>query len=201
MEEEKAQKKIAETKKRAQEIIALKARNEQALRERLEKANDGGEEIHMNKDRASKQRQDLRIGAAQAQEQLAKEKRDMVLLCRRERQEAEMAIQRQREQNMQHAHECKEAIKAHESAMQRALQQKKLERNEAARRELDQKVLEEEEQRTLAEAQVRKMEQEEAYLIDQLQKTQEAQRLAYDDLEGALNYSIGDKFERPQNKP
>ena len=125
----------------------------------------------------------------------------MVLLCRRERQEAEMAIQRQREQNMQHAHECKEAIKAHESAMQRALQQKKLERNEAARRELDQRVLEEEEQRTLAEAQVRKMEQEEAYLIDQLQKTQEAQRLAYDDLEGALNYSIGDKFERPQNKP
>merc|ERR1712167_332642 len=45
MEEEKAQKKIAETKKRAQEIIALKARNEMANREKLAKAEEQESEI------------------------------------------------------------------------------------------------------------------------------------------------------------
>merc|ERR1712164_79197 len=48
MEEEKAQKKIAETKKRAQEIVALKARNEMVMREKIEKAAEADNEIaHM----------------------------------------------------------------------------------------------------------------------------------------------------------
>lgn len=50
--------------------------------------------------------------------------------------------------------------------------------------------MDEEKQRTLAEAEVRRMEAEEAYLIDQLKSTQEQQRNAYDQLESALNYDI-----------
>jgi len=51
-------------------------------------------------------------------------------------------------------------------------------------------VFNEEKQRALAEAEVRRMEAEEAYLIDQLKATQESQRYAYDDLEKALNYEV-----------
>merc|ERR1712054_705275 len=190
MEEEKAQKKIGETKKRAQEIIALKARNEMANRDKEQKASDADYEIAAAKDRANKQRQDQKLKVSQTQQQLHKAKRDGVLHTRLARQEHEMSIQRQRDADMQHAHQCKEAIKAHETAMQRAQHQRKIQRSEQCKKELDTKVLLEEEQRTLAESQVRRMEAEEAYLIEQLQKTQQAQRMAYDDLEEALNYEI-----------
>merc|ERR1711988_1054276 len=190
MEEEKAQKKIAETKKRAQEIVALKARNEMANRDKMQKADDADYEIACAKERANKQRQDQKMRVTQTQAQLHKAKRDGVLHTRLARQEHEMSIQRQRDADMQHAHQCKEAIKAHETAMQRAQHQRKIQRSEQCKRELDGKVLEEEEQRTMAEAQVRSMEAEEAYLIEQLQRTQDAQRDAYDDLEEALNYEV-----------
>merc|ERR1712023_290716 len=155
MEEEKAQKKISETKKRAQEIIALKARNEMANREKLAKAEEQESEISDAAYRAQKQREDQKMRVKQTQEQLAKQKRDGVLNTRRSRQEHEMTIQRQRDADMQHAHQCKEAIKAHEIAMQRQQHQKRIERSEKCKKELDEKVLEEEQQRTLVEAQVR----------------------------------------------
>merc|ERR1711904_572070 len=56
LEEEKAQRKIQETKKKAQEILALKARNEMAIREKMEKAQSADDEIAHLKDRANKQR-------------------------------------------------------------------------------------------------------------------------------------------------
>jgi len=51
-------------------------------------------------------------------------------------------------------------------------------------------VMDEEKQRTIAEAEVRRMESEEAFLIDRLKATQEEQRTAYDQLESALNYDL-----------
>merc|ERR1712159_677970 len=87
LEEEKAQKKIQETKKRAQEILALKARNEMANREKMHHASDADEEIARAKDRASKQRVDQKLRVQAAQEQVAKQKRDGVLYSRRARQD------------------------------------------------------------------------------------------------------------------
>jgi len=192
MEEEKAQKKILETKKRAQEIIALKARNELANREKMMKQDDADGSISEATSRAAKQRSDQKARVQATQEELLQQKREGVLHTRRARQEHEMSIQRQRDADMQHAHQCKEAIKAHEVAMQRQQHEKRIERSEQCKKELDDKVLEEEQQRTLAEVQVRRMEAEEAYLIEQLQKTQEQQRSAYDSLEQALTYEIGE---------
>merc|ERR1712216_938476 len=61
LEEDKAQKKINETKKKAQEILALKARNEMAIREKMEKASEADNEIAHLKDRAHKQRVDQKV--------------------------------------------------------------------------------------------------------------------------------------------
>ena len=73
--------------------------------------------------------------------------------------------------------------------MQKAAHQKRIEMTEKFQADFDQKVMEEEKQRTIAESEVRRMEAEEAYLIDALKTTQDHQRTAYDDLEAALNYS------------
>ena len=100
-----------------------------------------------------------------------------------------MAIQRQRDQDLRHAQACKDAIKAAELQVQKAAHQKRIEMTEKFQQEFDEKVMEEERQRTIAEAEVRRMEAEEAYLIDNLKSTQDQQRSAYDDLESALNYS------------
>ena len=73
--------------------------------------------------------------------------------------------------------------------MQKAAHQKRIEMTEKLQAEFDRKVTEEEKQRMIAEGEVRRMEAEEAYLIDALKQPQEDQRVAYDDLEAALNYS------------
>merc|ERR1719321_1119505 len=117
-------------------------------------------------------------------------KRDGVLHTRKARQEHEIAIQRQRDNDLRHAQQCREAIKAHETSVQKQQHLKRIQLTEKFQKEFDEKVLEEEKQRTMAESEVRRMEAEEAYLIDQLKATQEAQRHAYDDLETALNYEV-----------
>merc|ERR1711939_959340 len=90
LEEEKAHKKIMETTKRAQEILALKARNQMANQEKMTQAQQADEEISKAKDRAAKQRVDQKLRCKHAQDEVAKHKRDGVLLTRRARQEHEM---------------------------------------------------------------------------------------------------------------
>merc|ERR1711907_306010 len=121
---------------------------------------------------------------------MGKHKRDGVLHARRSRQEHEVVIQRQRDEDLRHAQQCNDAIKAHERAVQQAAHQRRIEITEQFQQEFDNKVMEEEKQRAEAEAEVRRMEAEEAFLIDRLKSTQETQRKAYDELETALNYSI-----------
>merc|ERR1711988_1412345 len=190
LKEEKAQKKISETKKRAEEILALKARNEMANREKMNHAHDHDEDIAAAKDCAAKQRVDQRLRCQHAMDQVSKQKRDGVLHARRARQEHEMVIQRQRDADLRHAQQCKDAIKAHEVAVQQAAHKKRIELTEKFQEEFDNKVMQEERQRTIAEAEVRRMESEEAFLIDRLKATQEEQRTAYDQLESALNYDL-----------
>merc|ERR1711904_366071 len=79
LEEEKAQKKINETKKKAQEILALKARNEMLMREKIDKAAAADGEIEALKMRANKQRQDQRHRTLDAVGAVQKQKRDGVL--------------------------------------------------------------------------------------------------------------------------
>merc|ERR1711998_310198 len=153
-------------------------------------AHDHDEDIAAAKDRANKQRIDQKLRVQHAQEQVAKSKRDGVLHSRRARQKHEMVIQRQRDQDLRHAQQCKDAIKAHEQAVQQAAHQKRIQLTEKFQKEFDEKVMDEERQRTIAEAEVRRMESEEAFLIDRLKATQEEQRTAYDQLESALNYDL-----------
>merc|ERR1712188_28518 len=161
-----------------------------ANQEKMNQAHQADEEISRAKDRAHKQRLVQKLRCQHALEQVAKQKRDGVLHTRRARQEHEMVIQRQRDQDLRHAQQCKDAIKAHELSVQQAAHQKRTELTEKFQKEFDNKVMEEEKQRSLAEAEVRRMEAEEAYLIEQLKSTQEYQRNAYDQLESALNYEI-----------
>ena len=190
LEEEKAQKKIMETKKRAQEILALKARNEMANKEKMNQAHHADEEIARAKDRALQQRNEQKLRCQHAADQVAKQKRDGVLNTRRARQEHEMVIQRQRDADLRHAQQCKDAIKAHELAVQQQAHQKRIELTEKFQHEFDSKVMEEEKERTMAESEVRRMEAEEAALIERLKSTQDDQRNAYDQLETALNYEL-----------
>merc|ERR1711939_952242 len=191
LEEEKAQKKISETKKKAQEILALKARNEMVMREKIEKAAEADNEIAHMRMRTNKQRQDQKHRTANSLGEVQQLKREGVLQTRKARQEHEIAIQKQRDRDLAHAQQCKQAIKAHEIGVQKQQHQKRIELTEKFQHEFDEKVFNEEKQRALAEAEVRRMEAEEAYLIDQLKATQESQRYAYDDLEKALNYEVG----------
>lgn len=60
------------------------------------------------------------------------------------------------------------------------------EKQEKARRQIEEKMMREESQRMEHENMVKKMEQEELELIQRLQNTQLLQKAAYEDLENAL---------------
>lgn len=101
-----------------------------------------------------------------------------------------MVIARQRDQDLAHAQQCKDAIKAHERAVQQQAHQRRIEITEQFQKEFDDKVMDEERMRAEAEQDVRRMEAEEAHLIDRLKSTQETQKKAYDELETALNFKL-----------
>merc|ERR1711959_645488 len=193
-EEDKARKKIEETRKRAAEILALKARNQKAIQEKLQNAGTNDDELEDAKQRALDQRVASKVRCQQAKEAIVKKKRDDVLHVRKERQDHEIVVQRRKDADLEYARQCKDAIKAHELHVQQQAHQKRFEQTEKFQRIFDEKVVWEERERTLAEAEVRVMEQEEAFLIERLKDTQSEQRTAYDALEKALNYSVEEHF-------
>jgi len=114
-------------------------------------------------------------------------KREDVLTTRKERQEHEMKIQRDRDAQLAAAAQSKEMIKEHEKHVHAASHKHRMQKTECFREEFEQKYKEEQLIRIQTEQEVRDMEKREAELIERLRTTQENQRSAYEKLEEVLN--------------
>lgn len=125
VEEQRAAAKIEETRKRAEEILALKARNLKVRADKEISMRASEEEMANMQQRVVQQRESQRQRAQAAYTTVSRKKREDVLTTRKERQEHELAIRRDRE--AQHAAACqsKALIKAHELRMLQNSQQKK----------------------------------------------------------------------------
>jgi len=185
-EEEKAWKKIEETRKRAQEIMELRSANEQkfAAKEQFYKAK--WESIRAaqtqnatNRDRAKAVREATREGllnqrAANAHK--TKAQSQQYLLQKKHLEAAE------RETNIDRGN----LIKQKKEEAKRRLEEDRLAQLEKFREDYEGRTAQEELLRSRTDSLVAKMEKEEMELIQRLQNTQTVQRNAYEELEAAL---------------
>lgn len=185
-EEEKAAKRIAETRKRAQEIHHLRKRNEDF---RLEK-----EQFYSRKNRElARQMEDL-MGSKresekrkqEAAEILARQKRDLREATRGDQIAHERMLAQQRLEERKTALEKKEKVKTEHAVHREKALNEKSKLIEDNRKAYESRLAEELKVQGRKEKELQKLATMELELIEKLQKKQLEQRGAYEELEIAL---------------
>mmetsp|Transcript_92799 Transcript_92799/g.199001 ORF Transcript_92799/g.199001 Transcript_92799/m.199001 type:complete len:265 (+) Transcript_92799:109-903(+) len=185
-EEEKAWKKIEETRKRASEIVDLRQQNEKkfAAKEQFYKAKwesirSAQQQNMESREKARAIRDQTRsglMGQKQANAQTTKEQSHQIEIQKKEREAAE------RQANVDRTN----YLKARKEEAKRKLEEDRLSQLEKFREDYEARTAQEELLRARTDALVAKMEKEEMELIQRLQNTQTVQRNAYEELEAAL---------------
>mmetsp|Transcript_6067 Transcript_6067/g.19321 ORF Transcript_6067/g.19321 Transcript_6067/m.19321 type:complete len:330 (-) Transcript_6067:33-1022(-) len=185
-EEERAQKRIGETRKRARELASVKAerlkreRAKQAERERQRKQEEeAARRLREQRERAAQRRLQARTLAHKSKRQQWEEQQ-------RVRAQREEEVKRQQEQQEEEKRRRREEVRR---SMETAKMRREREEQDQRRRlwEQYQRRMESERKRLAeAEALIVGMEEEEQQLIERLKRAQEKQRVAYADLEMAL---------------
>jgi hypothetical protein len=185
-EEEKAWKKIEETRKRASEIMELRNANEQkfAAKEQFYKAKwesirEAQKQNGANREKAKAVREATRGGLLEQRQENAqktKNQSQQYLLQKKQREASE------RQANIERGN----LIKQKKDEAKRRLEEDRLAQLEKFREDYEARTSQEEMLRTRTDALVAKMEREEMELIQRLQNTQSVQRNAYEELEAAL---------------
>lgn len=188
-EEEKAWKKIDETRKRAQGVTDRRAQNEQKFAEKEEFYKDKWNSIRQaqdqnahNRDRAKASREATKqglINARVANANRTKQQSQEYMLQKREREA------QQRQANAERSN----AVKTSKEEAKRRLEEEKLAQMERYREDYETRTAQEELLRSRTDAMVAQMEKEEMEIIQRLQNTQSLQRSAYEELETALGHS------------
>merc|ERR1719382_1703561 len=185
-EEEKAWKKIEETRKRSQEIMELRKQNEQkfAAKEHFYKAKwesirAAQAQNQSQRDKAKAIREQTRQGLLEQKSQNAKTAKEQSKVHHMQKKERET---QERMANMERS----AYLKARREEANKKLEEKRLAQIEKYREDYEARTAQEELLRQRTDALVAKMEKEEMELIQRLQNTQTIQRNAYEELEMAL---------------
>lgn len=185
-EEEKARKKIRETESKTKEIIDLRRRGEEKRHAR--EAEDARKEALEQelRARAVKEREDNQRRLQLVQRDILEQKANAGVA---QKQEREMHKQLIKQEQMEAAAET--AARADRVRKELQASERRRARSEGARLELgranfEEKLAREDEQRRANLQHISRMENEEAELIQRLQRSQERHRIAFAQLEDAL---------------
>jgi len=188
-EEEKAWKKIEETRKRAHEITDLRVQNEHKSAAKEEFYKNKWDSIkaaqsqnHENREKSRAVREAARNGLMEARHSNAvrsKQQSHQILHRKKEREAQERLANLERG----------DMIKQKKEEAKRRMEDERLAALERSREDYEQRAAQEDLLRSRTEALVSNMEKEEMELIQRLQNTQTVQRNAYEELEAALGQS------------
>ena len=185
-EEEKAWKKIEETRKRAGDISTLRTENEQKYLAKEHFYKNKWESIRTSQSHNAYLREQARKGKSESAKAHLEARKAYVSSAKVQSQEASMErkarIANEKAMNEQRA----EYIKRQKEEAKARLEQERQTKLIQYQRDYENRVAEEEMLRARTEALVAKMEKEEMELIARLQNTQTVQRSAYEELEAAL---------------
>ena len=189
-EEEKARKKIAETKRRADEVATMKRRN--AL---LQKKKAEEKAMQQNVIQREQQRVAMRRAAQRAQKSGAHSKmnEDKLKYVRQQREQAKSHRAQVLEGKLreeERAKQLKDKIRQREIRLKMQKEKEEKERRIRQAKAYQKRLQEERVKQDIADSQISAMEEEEMRLIERLRKTQDMQRKAYASLESALQENV-----------
>jgi len=185
-EEEKAHKKIEETRKRAAEIMDLRKQNEHKFaakesfyKSKWESIRSAQVTNQQARERAKANRDTSKAGLYEMRRGHAEQTKAQSQLNLQQKKE--------REANERQANVERSAyLKARKEDAKRKLEEDRLQQIDKFREDYEARTAQEELLRARTDALVAKMEKEEMELIQRLQNTQNVQRNAYEELEAAL---------------
>lgn len=185
-EGDKAHKKIEDTRKRTDEINALKKQNEDKFhakeifyREKWNSIRTAQATNSAIRDKGKAQRDSTRTGLLDQKQQNARERKfqsQQMLQQKKDREQLEL------QQNTDRSN----YLKQKKEDGKRKLEEDRLAQLEKFREDYECRTAQEDMLRSRTDALVAQMEKEEIELIERLQNTQAVQRTAYEELEGAL---------------
>mmetsp|Transcript_12819 Transcript_12819/g.16839 ORF Transcript_12819/g.16839 Transcript_12819/m.16839 type:complete len:304 (+) Transcript_12819:31-942(+) len=188
MEEERAFKKVAETKARAKEIMVLKQRNNEHHSSKHEYKSSMSQLLSQQQNQIHNNRMNQKNRLNQTFQQLQRDRQHAGLSGKKEREQLNDEYKRQRESeyrsNFSRAEQERQRKKA---AKEKALKEK-LEKERKLQEEYARKINEEAKRRSEAEDLIRQLEEQEEKMIGRLRKAQEDQRNAYEDLRTSLDF-------------
>lgn len=190
VEMQKAQKKIVETSEKTQQMKKTQAENEQKHRERERRRAEREAQRRAAQLKFSKEKAEFINTKQKTRVHLVEQKQADVQDIKKVSQTNTQRIQRQREIERLKAVKNRNMIQKKREQSKRKLEITKRQQMEAARRMADEKLRCEAELARKNEMMISQMEQEELALIEALQKTQQVQKSAYEELEVTVNRSL-----------
>lgn len=185
-EESKAQKKIEETKKRANEILDLRNRNEKKRMEREEFEASRAKYENDQRESIIKGRNDGKQKMNQIRFNLMNQRSENRNNIKDERREIMQRCKAEREGEYARAASKRDIIRTAAIALSNRRNKAMEDKEMTARRQFEDRIMQQESTRKNKEDLIMRMEQEEVELIQRLQQTQQRQRAAYDQLEDIL---------------
>ena len=185
-EERKALKKIEETRRRADQIVALKTRNEENHMRKLLEAEYANQQLDRARQRLQGHREGMQDAIRANQAELTEKKRQEAQVLRDQSRRISSYCALQQEAHVERAKRINHMIKEHSQNVQQDKMQARMEHEETLQAEMEERMLVEERRRNAADRLIADMEEAEEIAIERLRRTQEAQKAAYEELERAL---------------
>jgi hypothetical protein len=189
-EEEKARRKISETKRRAEEVATMKKRNALLQKKKAEEKQMRNQVIQREQQRVAMRRAAQRAKRSGANNKLNEDKLRYV---REQREQAKMHREQVLEGKLreeQRAKKLKDKIRQREIRLKMKREEEEKQRRSAQAKAYRKRLQEERVKQDIADSQISAMEEEEMRLIERLRKTQDMQRKAYASLETALSEPV-----------
>ena len=189
-EEQRAWRKIQQTKKRADEIVSMRRENEARQAEKKKMAEQAEEREKVLAAEHHKLEERARLARAKNLEQMYLTKRSDVQKLKQERKLIKDEVKEQRASELRRKEEKRYMIKKREEDIREARADEERRIAEVNEKKYNQRVKDREVATRKKEKEVSRMERVEMQLIQKLKNTQQLQQQAFQELENALNGEV-----------
>lgn len=185
-EELKAWKKIEETKKKSQEVLMLKTKNEEKQALKLSQVMGNDNKLKDTQSQSAELRRKKKLDRKQLLEAIYQQKHQDMLEIRNQKKINENKKNEFKNKIMQANYSKSQTIKQQEALKVLKIQEMQEAKLRKYKEDREKVVMAEEERRRQREVEVMNLEKIEMELIQKLQQTQRIQKNAYDELENVL---------------
>ncbi|GFH12132.1 EF-hand domain-containing protein, partial [Haematococcus lacustris] len=200
-EEDKAHKRIQDTKRKAKEIIKLRERNELVRQEKELRMRELQLEVERQKQENLRLKEDIVRNKTEQENKIWADKVTLAQQAKEERAEFERLLAESKLLSRKEALEQKDAIRKQQEEARRKMEMLKMGRLQQAQGEYERRLREEMEAKSAKEAEIERLAEIEAQLIGRLKHKQTEQRRAYQQLEAVLSLGGNPSSSRTPSKP